>query len=346
MIFSAIALALLSSAMAFYRNVLIPICLGASFAFLLDPFVCSVQKLKLSRFWASALVSILSVALLVLSGIVLIPFLVDQLSDIIQELPRIAQNINIQVTLWINDLLQSFGINERLKIDNTLKRMDVLREIFEQVKMRSKEVWATGSNMINKAMGLVLTPLVTFFFLSDKERAKAFLNDMIPPDISDIIRVAFDAAHRTLKAVIRGHVKAALIDAVLYSIGFSIIGLTKSIAIGIAAGLCRIIPYADAAVGLALGLTYTALHQGKMPMYLAVVLVVGAVQLVDGMVVTPRFIGGKVGLHPAFVILTVLAAGHWFGFWGVLLAIPVTAVLKTWLKLVFPLYHRSKFYRV
>ena len=144
--------------------------------------------------------------------------------------------------------------------------------------------------------------------------------------------------------VIRGHIKVALALACLYSIGFSAIGLSAGVAIGIAAGMCRVIPYLDVVVGLTLGVTYIFTQQIPVITVFWLVGVIGTVQIVDGAFITPKLIGAKVGLHPLIVILTVIASSAQFGFWGVLLAIPGAAVVKALYKLVLPVYRDSKWF--
>jgi predicted PurR-regulated permease PerM len=144
--------------------------------------------------------------------------------------------------------------------------------------------------------------------------------------------------------VVRGHIKVALALSCLYSIGFSAIGLSAGVAIGITAGICRIIPYLDVVVGVTLGLTYIFTQQLPIAKVFYLVGVIGTVQLLDGAIITPKLIGERVGLHPLVVILTVIAASSQFGFWGVILAIPGAAVFKALYKLVLPVYRDSKWF--
>ncbi len=160
--------------------------------------------------------------------------------------------------------------------------------------------------------------------------------------------VAVSVDH-TLRNVIKGQITVAGILTLMYVIGFGLVnilfGFPSAIAIAIVAGVCRIVPYLDIFVGLVLsGIVITSNFQ-NWGQVIGVVGVIAVVQLIDGMYITPRVVGERVGLHPLIVILSVLAFADWFGFWGVLLAIPTVAVAKIVFMSLMPLYRSSQVFR-
>ena len=136
----------------------------------------------------------------------------------------------------------------------------------------------------------------------------------------------------------------AAILAVLYVVGLSFIGLPQAVAIGVVAGICRMIPYLDVVVGGGLSLIVLLADFQGATQLLSVAIVFLVVQAIDGLLITPRVVGERVGLHPMVVITSVLAFANWFGFWGVLVALPVVAIVKALLVTARPFYLASQLY--
>ena len=170
------------------------------------------------------------------------------------------------------------------------------------------------------------------------------LQKIVPVDLIRPVGVFRRRINRALQSVITGQAMVAASLALLYVIGLTVVGLQSAVAIGVVAGLCRLVPYLDVVVGAALSVIVIVSDFHGWGQVAAVALVFLIVQVIDGMYITPRIIGEKIGLHPAVVILSVFAFADWFGFWGVLMVIPVIAVGKVVLTTVLPYYRASRAY--
>jgi predicted PurR-regulated permease PerM len=205
-------------------------------------------------------------------------------------------------------------------------------------------LWHTGTSLVGGVANLVMIPVFTFFMMLDFPRFRGTLSRLTPADLRAPARAVLARVDQTLRSVLQGQITVAAILAVLYVVGFSLIGLQSAIAIGVVAGICRVIPYLDVLVGGSLSLIVILSQFEGFSQVLLVVLVIGVVQGIDGALITPRVIGNRVGLHPLVVIASVLAFGDWFGFWGVLLAIPIVATFNALLAAALPYYLASRAY--
>jgi predicted PurR-regulated permease PerM len=344
-VFFAAAIAVLMTLFFFYYKVIIPILVGGFFSYFLSPWVDTLQRKKVSRALATSIVLLLVIGVVTFLVTQLGPMLYEQLRDLFQKVPvlleSLAKGVIEKLRMW---LLES-GFTGLNSIDRALRKFNLLEQSLPRFQGAIDGLWTTGASIMGSLFSLILTPFVTFYLVYEKPRIVMTLKRVVPRDIRPYFLKFFKALDLTLRAVVRGHIKVAATLSVLYTIGFYGIGISTAVAIGVAAGMCRVIPYFDAFVGILLGATYVFTNDLPPSKLFAVLAVVGAVQVIDGAIITPKLIGSRVGLHPAIVILTIIAAGYHLGFWGVLLAIPLAASIKTIVGLILPVYRDSTWFR-
>jgi predicted PurR-regulated permease PerM len=177
-------------------------------------------------------------------------------------------------------------------------------------------------------------------------RIKIFVCSVIPRDLLAFTIDLFQKINMTFFKVIVGQVSIASVLGVVYITGFNIIGLSYATAIGAIAGVCRLIPYFDIVVALMLSfvIVVSDISSYGFSTIIGVLIVIVAAQLLDALFITPKIIGKAVGLHPGIVMASVVAFGYQWGFWGVLLAVPVVAVAKLLVTLWLPFYYGSECY--
>ena len=344
-LFVALALIAIVFVSWFYGKVFVPIAVAAFLAYLITPLVDDLERRKINRGFASLLILVLFLGLVAVATFRLGPFLYDQLVGIIHLIPSLLDSLSKNGIATLKEWAHMLGLTNVSALDRAVKGFNVAEQAVTRSQVAIEGIWVTGTNIMGSLVSLVLVPFVTFFLILEKPHLIQSVRRVTPRDLRPYFKQLSTALDSTMKAVVRGHLKVALTLAALYSIGFSAIGLSAGVAIGIAAGICRLIPYLDAVVGTTLGVTYVFASGMPPSTIFAVLGVVAAVQVVDGAIVTPKLIGGRVGLHPAVVILTVIAFGNRMGFWGVLIAIPFAAVMKTLLKLAVPVYRDSRWFR-
>jgi predicted PurR-regulated permease PerM len=328
----------------FYEKLVAPIFVSAFLAYLLNPLVNLIESRKINRKLASLLILILILGLLVWIVVRLFPFLYDQLVGLVQQIPALIENISKNAGTYFREKLSDYGIDDRGAVSRALKGFSLVDQVIGKLQIAAQQVVDFGTILMGSLLSVVLIPILTFYFMAEKARLIQGLRKITPRDLRPYGIKLVAIIDEALVHVVRGHIKVALALSCLYSIGFSAIGLSAGVAIGITAGICRIIPYLDVVVGVTLGLTYIFTQQLPIAKVFYLVGVIGTVQLLDGAIITPKLIGERVGLHPLVVILTVIAASSQFGFWGVILAIPGAAVFKALYKLVLPVYRDSKWF--
>lgn len=328
-----------------YYKVMIPILVGAFVAYFVAPWVDYLERRRINRGVATALIMFTVIGGLTFAVIQLGPLFYDQLRDLIHRVPTLLDSMFKSALAMTKSGLMEAGMRDTSSIDRALRNFNLAEQALPRLQMAMDGIWTTGASIMGSLISFILIPFLTFFFIFEKPRIFNFLRKLAPRDTRPYFKELFGALDTTLKAVVRGHIKVAATLAVFYSIGFSAIGLSAGVAIGLAAGACRVIPYLDALVGILLSVTYIFTAGMPPSKVFAVLGVVGLVQVLDGAIVTPKLIGGRVGLHPAVVILTVIAASYHLGFWGVLLAIPLAATVKTIFKMILPVYRDSAWFR-
>jgi len=208
------------------------------------------------------------------------------------------------------------------------------------------------TNLLNNGMALanilslvILTPVITFYLLKDWPRMIAKINSLLPLKWATQIREHTVTIDHTLSSYAKGQAIICLILMVLYSTGLWAVGLKQGIIVGILTGFMSFIPYIGMLIGYmtSLGVSFAAFTDWSSIGFVTMVFVI--IGLIEGNVLIPRFIGKKVGLHPVWIIFALLAAGTWFGFIGILLALPITATLGVITRILIDWYTNTPFFR-
>lgn len=198
---------------------------------------------------------------------------------------------------------------------------------------------------IVSSLDLLLVPFFVFYILIDFGRWRDSLEDLIPPRFRDPFSRLFDESGRILESYVRGQLLIGLIMAACYAVGFWALGVPAWAGIALIAGLLNAIPYVGTILGIILACGFTVADGNRGVWDIAAVLgVFAAVQTLEGYVLTPRILGGRLNLHPMAVFLGLLIGGKLFGFLGFILAIPAIAIGKVFLKFLRELYQASYFY--
>jgi len=202
----------------------------------------------------------------------------------------------------------------------------------------------SGLVILQWLTNLILIPVLTFYLLRDWDDLVARFRELLPRKHADKIIKISGECDDMLAGFLRGQLMVMLALSIMYCIGLTFIGLDLALLIGVIAGIVSFVPYLGLFIGILLaGLAAYLQFQEWLPI-LWVVLIFGFAQTVEGMFLTPRFVGERIGLHPVAVIFAVMAGGTLFGFVGVLLALPVAAVVMVLLRHAHHRYLNSHLY--
>jgi predicted PurR-regulated permease PerM len=287
----------------------------------------------------------LAIALLVAVALMLfIPALAHEATELLKGLPAtlvwLQARLAPLLTPWIG--VDAGGMDVRGLAEEYLgdweQSSDVLGYLLGQLT-------ASGKAIFGGVMTLALTPVVAFYLMRDWDSIIERLDNLIPRSQLVVIRSLVRAGDDMLAAFIRGQLLVMIFLGLFYSIGLGLLGVEMALIIGLVAGLASVVPYLGFILGLALA-SLTAAYQFQdwlHPAYVLGIFLVG--QILEGSVLTPWLVGDKIGLHPVAVIFAVLAGGQLFGFSGVLLALPVTAVLMVLVRFSLQQYLQSQWYQ-
>ncbi len=323
--------------------VLMPFLLAAVLAYIGDPLVDRLEARKLSRTLSVVTVFLCLTLLALLLLIILVPMLERQVGLLISKLPQYFQ--------WLQQSAIP-AVSERLGFEGPILDLvalqESLREQWQQAGGAVKGVVGviskSGVTLLAWVGNLVLIPVVTFYMLRDWDIMVARVHELIPRRYEAVVARLARASDEVLGAFLRGQLTVMMALGLIYSVGLSIVGLELAVLIGMLAGVVSFVPYLGFIVGIvAAGIAALMQFQELLPLFY-VVLVFGIGQMIEGMLLTPLLVGEKIGLHPVAVIFAVLAGGQLFGFVGILLALPVAAVVMVLLRYTHERYVGSSLY--
>jgi predicted PurR-regulated permease PerM len=326
-------------ALWFMGDVLLPFVLGSAVAYFLDPVADRLQRLGLSRAMATAVITVLAVAVFVIMALLVVPTLVSQAINLFEIAPDLTRRLSSFLTERFPSILED---------GSTLRGS--ITSLGTVVQERGGELLNTAlssaAGIINIIMLFVIVPVVAVYMLLDWDRMIAHLDSLLPRDHAPTVRSLARDVDRTLASFIRGMGTVCLILGSYYAVALMLVGLQFGLVVGFIAGLVTFIPYLGALIGgtLAIGLALFQFWGDWVSIGLvAGIFVIG--QIVEGNILTPKLVGNSVGLHPVWLILSLSVFGTLFGFVGLLVAVPVAAALGVIARFGVEQYQMSLLYR-
>lgn len=324
--------------------ILTPFVLSALLAWLGNPLVIRLEKSGRSRNTAVIIVFVLMSLILTLTLILLIPFLEVQIRELILWLPRLAEWTTGVVIPWIET---RFKISLQQYVD-PMAIVDLIKKHWQQAGGVAATVLGgiskSGLAILGWIATISLIPVVTYYFLRDWQTIMARLQALIPRPVEPTFMKLARESDAVLGSFMRGQISVMMVLGLIYALGLWLVGVEFGFLIGFIAGLVSFVPYLGAFVGISAALI-AALVQGMDPMHLGLVVAVFVIgQTLESFILTPWLVGDSIGLHPVAVIFSIMAGGQLFGFLGVLLALPVTAVVMVLLRYAHEQYTGSNLY--
>lgn len=329
----------------FLAPVLTPFALSALFAYLGNPLVERLQSKRVSRSAAVAIVFLLMTLAIALLLAIIIPALIDQARSVPGYIETLHTWFDRVAAPWLQS---EFGF--------TLTAFDPGR-IFASLRAHLDDIGrvlpkllggltTSGAAVMGWIANLLLIPLITFYLMRDWKLAVERLRELVPRPLEPTVSRLARESDAVLGSFLRGQMSVVLALAAMYATGLSLAGLKFGMLIGIVAGIVSFVPYLGPVVGIGGGLVSAIVSGGDIWINVGLVLAVFMIgQVVESFFLTPKLVGESIGLHPVAVIFAVLAGGQLFGFFGVLLALPVAAVILVVLRHTHQRYLDSELYR-
>ena len=325
--------------------ILLPFVLGMFVAYMMDPLAGRLQRWKLSRSAATGIIVLGLVAVIATLCIWLVPIIYAQVANLVTRAPAMLHEVENNVRGWIEPLIDKLnalsGTNgETTPVDAT----DILKRGTDTASNFVTSILTSGAAAINLAGLLLITPMVCFYLIRDWPSVVHKVDSMLPLAYAPTIREQLHQINVTLASYVRGQITVMLIMSIYYSIGLVVVGINFGLILGLLAGCIIIIPYIGSIISISLGLIVAYGQFGSNTHFWMVVGVYVVGQLIESQYLTPKIIGDRVGLHPLWMLFGMLAGGVILGFAGVLLAVPLTAVIGVLVKFAVSRYLQSGLY--
>ncbi len=337
------ALAVFIFFLMMFRTILLPFIAGMALAYFLDPVADRLERLGLSRMWATVVILVTFIVVFVLSLMIIIPILASQLNEFIQHIPGYITQLQTYITTsnaaWLPDWIST--------------QTDTLKENFSKYLSEGvgflgtliAQIWNSGKALVDIASLLVVTPVVAFYLLLDWDRMIAKVDSWIPRGHVATVRAIASELDSTIAGFVRGQGSLCLFLGIYYAVGLSLIGLNFGLLIGFLTGLLSFIPYVGSTVGLVLAAGVAVVQFWPDYVHLIIVVVFFfSGQFIEGNILQPKWVGKSVGLHPVWLMFALFAFGALFGFVGVLIAVPAAASVGVLVRFALSRYLESDLY--
>lgn len=336
------SLALVFALLSVFGGVAVPVLLALAIAYGLNPLVTALERRGLNRSVGTSVV--FGGCALLMAGAML--YLIPVFREQAEKLPDFFLRASSRVVPQVEQLLG------RPLPDLLRQRMTELGERASELLQSAGPTAArllasfagNTARFVATLLGLLVVPVLAFFFLQDYPLLVARVKGLVPRRAVGLVSRRFSEVDDVLSAFVRGQLTVGAILSVLYTMGLGFARIDLAIVIGVIAGFGNMVPYLGTTLGVVLALLGVMLSwQGAWQLAVVAGTFVFA-QMAEGLVITPRVVGDKVGLSSVAVIIAILAFGELFGFTGILLAVPTTAILKVVLRVVVERYERTALY--
>jgi predicted PurR-regulated permease PerM len=336
------ALVVLVLALWLLSEILLPFIAGLAIAYLLTPLTDRIESFGVNRLGAALLIISLVVMAFVLLFLLVAPIIGGQLWSFIANIPgyvtRLQSLLTESSSPWVHKLLGAgFNVNQSIG--------DLVSQGAAWLTTFLKSLWSGGRALVSLFSLIVVTPVVAFYLIYDWHRMLASVDSWVPVHQRETVRQLAREVDAAIAGFVRGQTAVCLILGSFYAVALTLSGLSFGLLIGLISGVITFIPYVGSMTGLTLALGVAVAqfwpHWGSILAVLGIFLVG---QFFEGNVLSPKLVGGSVGLHPVWVIFALLAFGYLFGFVGLLVAVPLAATIGVLVRFAFRRYRESALY--
>lgn len=322
--------------------VLTPFVTGLAVAYFLDPLADKLEARLKSRTAATALILVFFFVVVGGVGMALFPLLQAQVAGLVARMPEAVVAAHNLIDPLLAQIQQDLGAAQiqQLKDGAGAFAGNAVSWAFDVLK----NLFLGGKAVVNTLSLLFIMPVVAFFLLRDWDILVAKVDELLPRASAPTIRQQFKSVDETIAGFVRGQATVCLCLGTIYAVGLTLVGLDFGLLIGLGTGLIAFVPYVGMMIGSVVAFA-VALIQFSDPLpFVLVFAVFAGGQVVDAAFLTPNLVGGRVGLHPVWIIFALMAGGAMFGFTGVLLAVPTAAVIGVLVRFALGRYRESALY--
>ena len=322
----------------FFSDIFQPIIFGFLLAYFLDPITDKLENIKIPRFLGSLFLIFISFFILTTFIIFILPVFYRQLNQFIMVLPGLYE--------WVLNFIEinyEKILGRQLIVDNYFENFQ--DNIQNNIGFLFENFLSSTLGIINFVLNSLITFFLTFYLLLDWDRIVSFVYNIIPNQQKKITSEIFVDINFVLSKLFRGQLSVCLILSVYYGLSLFFVGLEGGLILGLLAGFISFIPLIGAVLGGGLAVLLGALQFFDTPLSILIILIIFLVgQIIEGNYLTPRFVGRSMGIHPVWLIISLAFFGKIGGITGLILALPITAILGVLAKHILKVYYSSAFF--
>ena len=325
-----------------FQSILLPFVAGLAIAYFLDPIADRLERLGVARGWATVWTLFGFLVLAIALMLLLLPVIQSQIVGLVDRLPQIITTLQQWLVALVNHLQVVLDPEDFERLQSALKSemgrgvnimTDIVKSVFQQ-----------GMAVFEFLSLVLVTPVVAFYMLRDWDRMVARIDGLVPREHQETVREQAKAVDDTLAGFVRGQASVCLLLGLGYGGALALAGLPFGFTVGMLAGLVSFIPYVGAVFGMIISIGLALVEFDDVFRILIVAAIFAIGQAIEGNFLTPKLVGDKVNLHPVWIIFALFAGGTLMGFVGMLIALPVAAVVGVGVRFLVSQYKASHLY--
>lgn len=325
-----------------FSPIILPFAMGMVIAYFMDPVVDRLEARRVPRWAGTTIALTLFVVFIALLILLLLPMIQAQVEALLAALPGYISKIQETVIPWAERNLRSIDPQAVTKLRNSIG--DIAGQALNMTGTILQRMLSGGMALFDLLSLLIITPIVAFYFLRDWDNIVAQIDSVLPKRHAKTIHAEAHKIDDTLSGFLHGQALVCLTLGTYYAFALTLVGLDFGATIGIVVGVLSFIPYVGTILGFvcSTGLALIQFDNTTDVMIVIGIYVLG--QLLEGNVISPKLVGDRIGLHPVWIIFALMAGGSLFGFLGVLVALPVAAILGVLIRFALEQYKHSRYY--
>ena len=327
-----------------FRPILLPFVIGIALAYILNPAVVLVERTGMNRAWSAATVLLAVLAVIIGALFVITPLIASQFGGLVSLLPGYVSDLNNLVRSLAPQLNEWLGPERAAQLQAQLTQL--IGSGVEFLGSMTAQLAQSGLTVLNTIAVLILTPVVAFYLLLDWSGMVKGIDDLLPREHRREIRQVLDQIDRSIAGVFRGQGSVILVLCIYYATALTLTGLNFGLVIGLMTGLFSFIPFFGFLTGFALSMGIALVQFAPNWWFVVIVFVVYMIgQFLEGNVLYPRLVGQSININPVWLMFALFAFGFLFGFLGLVLAVPLSAITATLTRYAIRRYKDSALYR-
>ncbi len=329
-----------------FRPILLPFVVGIALAYILNPLVNIIERARIGRGWATALVLLGVLSVIVGVFFIVTPLIASQVGGLVLRLPGYFGELNELVRTMAPQLTEWLGPERTAQLQASLAQF--LGSGVEFIGNLTAQLLQSGITVFSTLAFIIITPVVAFYLLLDWEGMVKGIDDLLPREHRREIRTVLDQIDRSMAGVFRGQGSVILVLIIYYTTALSLTGLNFGFVIGLITGLFSFIPFFGFLTGfvLSMGIALVQFAPEGNWWFVIIVLAVYLIgQFLEGNVLYPRLVGQSININPVWLMFALFAFGLLFGFVGLILAVPLAAITATLTRYAVKRYKDSALYK-